>query len=77
MSLSKVRKAGRTAYRHVSDGLRMAGEVVEKTAHVYSLTHPLLRQSFDTRRLDEGLVAAYHAYQKGRQLASQIDAIGN
>ena len=77
MSLSEVREAGRTAYRPVSDGLRMAGEVVEKTAHVYSLTHPLLRQSFDTRRLDEGLVAANHAYQKGRQLASQIDAIVN
>ena len=77
MRLSNVRKAGRVAYRHVSDGLRAAGEIVEKTAHVYSLTHPLLRQSFDTRKLDEGLMDAYHAYQKSRQLASQIDAIVN
>jgi hypothetical protein len=77
MSLSKVRRAGRTAYRHVGDGLRTAGEIVEKTAHVYALTHPLRRQSFDTRKLDEGLMDAYRAYQKSRQLASQIDAIVN
>jgi hypothetical protein len=75
MRLSKTRKAGRAAYRHVSDGLRAAGEIVEKTAHVYQLTHPLLRQSFDTRKLDEGLIDAYRAYQKSREFVSQIDAI--
>ena len=77
ISLPKARKAGRTAYRHVKDGLRVAGEAVEKAALVYSLTHPLLRQSFDTRELDKSLLAGYANYQKSRQLASQIDAIVN
>ena len=77
MSVSKVRKAGRTAYRHVKDGLRVAGEAVEKAALVYSLTHPLLRQSFDTRELDKSLLAGYASYQKSRELAQQIDVIVN
>jgi len=77
MSLSKVRKAGRTAYRHVKDGLRVASEAIEKAALVYSLTHPLLRQSFDTRELDKSLLASYASNQKSRELAQQIDAIVN
>ena len=77
MGLPKVRKAGRTAYRHVRDGLRVAGEAVEKAALVYSFTHPLLRQSFDTRELDKSLIAGYASYQKSRELAQQIDAIVN
>ena len=77
MRLSKVRKAGRTAYRHVKDGLRVASVAVEKAALVYSLTHPLLRQSFDTRELDKSLIARYASYQGSRELAQQIDASVN
>ena len=77
MTLSKVRKVRRTAYRHVKDGLWFAGEAVEKAALVYSLTHPLLMQSSDTRELDKNLTAGYASYQKSRQLAHQIDAIVN
>ena len=77
MSLSKVRKAGRSAYRQVKNGLLFAGEAVEKATLVYSLTHPLLTQSFDTRELDKNLMASYASYQRSRQLAQQIDAIVN
>jgi len=77
MSLSTVRKAGRSAYRHVKNGLLFAGEAVEKAALVYSLTHPLLTRSSDTRELDKNLMASCASYQRSRQLAQQIDAIVN
>ena len=75
MSLSKVRKASRTAHRHVKDGLWVASAVVEKAALVYSLTHPLLQQAFDTRALDSGPLDGYEKYQTMRELAIKTDGI--
>ena len=77
MALTKIRQAGRSVYRHVKEGLRGVDSIVHKAALVYSLTHPLLRQSFDTRALDAGLMDGYEKYQSARQLSHKIDAIVN
>ena len=77
MRLSDVRRAGRDAYRHVSESLRSVGAIIAKSAHVYALSQPLLRQSFDMRQLDASLLTGYANYQRARQLASQIDAVAN
>jgi len=72
-----LRSRGREAYNHLSDGLRTVSSVIEKCAHVHALTHPMLRQSFDTRNLDKGLLTAYANYQHSRQFAHQINCIIN
>ena len=77
MGLSKVREVGRTVVHHVKQGLRTVDAIVHKAALVYSLTHPLIRQAYDTRALDAGLLDGYEKYQKARQLSSQIDRIIN
>jgi hypothetical protein len=77
MRISNVRRVGRNAYHHLSEGLRTVGAIIEKSAHVYALTQPLLQQSFDTRPLDASLLAGYASYQRARQLASQIDGVIN
>ena len=77
MRLQTLRTRGREAYNHLSDGLRTVSSVIEKSAHVYALTHPMLRQSFDTRGLDRSLLTAYADYQQSRQFAHPIDGIIN
>ena len=77
MALTKIRQAGRSVYRHVKKGLRGVDSIVHKTAMLYTLTHPLIRQAFDTRALDSGLLDGYEKYQSVRQLSHQIDAIVN
>ena len=77
MRIQNLRSRGREAYNHLSDGLRTVSSLIEKSAHVYALTHPTLRQFFDTRQLDKGLMAAYANYQHIRQFAHQIDAVLN
>ena len=77
MALTNIRRAGRAVYRHVKRGLREVDGIVHKAALVYSLTHPLLQQSFDTRALDAGLLDGYEKYQNARQLSSKIDALVN
>ena len=77
MALTKIRQAGRNVYRHVKQGMRTVDAIVHKAAMVYTLTHPLLRQAYDTRALDAGLMDGYEKYQSARQLSSQIDAIVN
>ena len=75
MRLRALQARGRQAYHQVSDGLRTASAIIEKTAHVYSLARPLLRQSYDARDLDASLLSAYTHYQNARHVASQIDGI--
>jgi len=70
-----TRAHAKRAYRSVKDGLRTVSSLIEKTAHVYALTQPLLQQSFDTRDMDDGLMAAYASYQKSRGFAHQLDAV--
>jgi len=77
MALAKIRQAGRAAYRHVKEGMRSVDSIIHKAALVYSLTHPLIRQAYDTRALDAGLLDGYAKYQQARQLTSQIDTIVN
>ena len=77
MALTKIRQAGRSVYRHVKEGLRSVDAIIHKTAMVYTLTHPLIRQAFDTRNLDAGLLDGYAKYQSARQLSHEIDAIVN
>ena len=77
MGLSKVRQAGRKAYHHVAEGLSTVDAIIQKTALVYTLTHPLIRQAFDTRALDSGLMDGYEKYQRARQLSSEIGRIIN
>jgi len=77
MALTKIRQAGRSVYKHVKEGLRGVDAIVHQAALVYSLTHPLLRQSFDTRALDAGLMDGYEKYQSARQLSHKIDALVN
>ena len=77
MALTKIRQAGRSVYRHVKEGTRGVDAIVHKTAMLYTLTHPLIRQAFDTRALDAGLTDGYEKYQSARQLSHQIDAIVN
>ena len=68
-------RIARRAYRTLKEGMRTVSYIVEKTAHVYSLAQPLLQQSFDTRGMDDGLMAAYTGYQQSRDFAHQLDAI--
>ena len=75
MALTNLRQAGHTVYKHVKRGLRGVDAIVHTL--VYSLTHPLLQQSFDTRALDAGLLDGYEKYQNARQLTSKIDSIIN
>ena len=77
MSLSSFRRTGHAVYRHVKRGLREVDAIVHKAALVYSLTHPLLQQSFDTRALDAGLLDGYEKYQTARQFAIKTDSIVN
>ena len=77
MGLSKVRQVGRKVYNHVAEGLRTVDAIIHKTALVYSLTHPLIRQAFDARALDSGLMDGYEKYQRARQLSSEIGRIIN
>ena len=77
MRLQTLRIRGREAYNSLSDGPQTVSSVIEKSAHVYALTHPMLRQSFDTRNLDKGLLTAYANYQHSRQFGHQIDSIIN
>ena len=75
MRLQKLQARGRQVYKQVTEGMRTAGAIVEKTAHVYSLVRPMLRQSFDTEEMDNSLMSDYQSYQTARHLASQIDGI--
>jgi len=77
MALTKIRQDGRNVYRHVKQGMRSVDAIIHKAAMVYTLTHPLIRQAYDTRALDAGLMDGYEKYQSARQLTSQIDAIVN
>ena len=77
MSLSSFRRTGHAVYRHVKRGLREVDAIVHKAALVYSLTHPLLQQAFDTRALDSGLLDSYEKYQTARELAIKTDRIVN
>ena len=77
MALTNLRRAGRVVYKHVKRGLREVDAIVHEAALVYSLTHPLLQQSFDTRALDAGLLDGYEKYQTARQLAIKTDSIVN
>ena len=77
MALTNFRRAGRAVYRHVKRGLREVDGIVHKAALVYSLTHPLLQQSFDTRALDAGLLDGYEKYQAAREFAIKTDSIVN
>ena len=77
MSLSGFRRTGHAVYRHVKRGLREVDAIVHKAALVYSLTHPLLQQAFDTRALNNGLLDGYEKYQTARELAIKTDSIVN
>ena len=77
MALTKIRRAGQVVYKHVKRGLREVDAIVHKAALVYSLTHPLLQQSFDTSALDAGLLDGYEKYQNARQLPIKSDSIVN
>ena len=77
MRLQTLRTRGREAYNHLSDGLRTVSSIIEKSAHVYALTHPMLRHSLDTRGLDKSLLTAYANYQQSRKFALQIDGLVN
>ena len=77
MALTNIRRAGHVVYKHVKRGLREVDAIVHKAASVYSLTHPLLQQSFDTRALDAGLLDGYEKYQAARQFAIKTDSIVN
>ena len=75
MTLARVHRAGRAVYHHVKRGLHTVDAIVHKAALVYSLTHPLIRQAYDTRPMDEHLMDGYTKYQQARQLASKIHGI--
>ena len=77
MGLAKVRQAGSRVYQHLKEGMRSVGSIIHKAALVYSLTHPLIRQAYEPRQLDAGLLDGYAKYQQARQLTSQIDTIVN
>ena len=77
MTLAKFRQAGRTVYRHVKESMRSVDAIVHKAAMVYTLTHPLIRQAYDTRALDAGLLDGYAKYQQARHTAANIDTIVN
>ena len=75
MTLAKVHRAGRAVYHHVRDGMIKVDAIVHKAALVYTLTHPLIRQAFDTRPMDEHLMDGYMKYQQARQLGAKIHGI--
>ena len=75
MTLAKVHRAGRAIYHHVKDGLHTVDAIVHKAALVYTLTHPLIRQAYDTRPMDEHLMDGYMKYQAARQLGAKIHGI--
>jgi hypothetical protein len=77
MALTRIRQAGRTVYRHVKEGMKSVDAIVHKAAMVYTLTHPLIRQAYDTRAIDANLMDGYVKYQQARSLTSQIDGIIN
>ena len=77
MALAKIRQAGRTIYRHAKEGMRTVDAIVHKATMVYTLTHPLIRQAYDTRALDAGLMDGYTKYQQARTLSANIDSIVN
>ena len=77
MGLAKVRQVGRHVYHHVKEGMKSVDAIIHKAALVFSLTHPLIRQAYDTRALDAGLLDGYAKHQQARQLTSQIDTIVN
>ena len=77
MGLSRFQGYGRHAYQHLFEGLRTIDSAIQKTALIYTLTDPLLRQSFDTRAFDHSLMAGFEKYQQARQLTSQIGGIIN
>ena len=72
-----LRQTSRNIYRHVKDGMKTVDAIVHKAALVYSLTHPLLRQAYDTRTIDSNLMDGCTKYQQARQFGSQIDSIIN
>ena len=72
-----LRQTSRNIYRHVKDGMRTVDAIVHKAALVYSLTHPLLNQAYDTRAIDSNLMDSYTKYQQARAVGSQIDRIIN
>ena len=75
MTLARVHRAGRAVYHHVRDGLHTVDAIIHKAAMVYTLTHPLIRQAYDTRPMDEHLMDGYTKYQQARQLVSKIHGI--
>ena len=77
MALARIRQAGRTVYRHVKEGMKSVDAIIDKAAMVCTLTHPLIRQAYDTRALDAGLMDGYAKYQQARQTAANIDTIVN
>ena len=72
-----LRQTSRKIYHHVRDGMRTVDAIVHKAALVYSLTHPLLNQAYDTRAIDSNLMDGYTKYQQARQFTSQIEGIIN
>jgi len=61
----------------VKEGMKSVDAIIHKAALVYSLTHPLIRQAYDTRALDAGLLDGYAKYQQARQRTSHIDTLVN
>jgi len=72
-----LRQTSRKIYHHVRDGMRTVDAIVHKAALVYSLTHPLVNQAYDTRAIDSNLMDSYTKYQQARAVGSQIDRIIN
>ena len=72
-----LRQTSRKIYHHVRDGMRTVDAIVHNAALVYSLTHPLLNQAYDTRAIDSNLMDSYTKYQQARAVGSQIDRIIN
>ena len=72
-----LRQTSRKIYHHVRDGMRTVDAIVHKAALVYSLTHPLLNQAYDTRAIDSNLMDTYTKYQQAGAVGSQIDRIIN
>ena len=72
-----LRQTSRKIYHHVKHGLKTVDAIVHKAALVYSLTHPLLNQAYDTRAIDSNLMDSYTKYQQARAVGSQIECIIN
>jgi len=71
--ISNIRRASANAYHHLHQGLSTAAAVVEKSAHLYSLTRPVLQHVLDTREVDAALLQAYGRLHTARSFAGQID----